>query len=120
MPKKNKKIIEPVIEEPEPEPVVEPEPEPVVEPEPEPVVEPEPEPVVEPEPEPVVEPEPEPVVEPEPEPVVSPGERGCRLTPRFKLIKPVIPSNDSRIIANRYLTGAINGGGVCHCEISNC
>ena len=52
----------------EPEPVVaEPEPEPVVEPEPEPVVEVEPEPVVEPEPEPVAEAEPEPVaVEPEP------------------------------------------------------
>ena len=53
---------EPVVAEPEPEPVVEPEPEPVV-------VEPEPEPVVEPEPEPVVEAEPEPVaVEPEPVP----------------------------------------------------
>ena len=97
----NSEPIEPVVEEPapepEPEPVVEepaPVPEPVVEepapePEPEPVVEepapaPEPEPVVEepapePEPEPVVEepapaPEPEPVVEepaPEPEPVVE-------------------------------------------------
>ena len=53
---------EPVVAEPEPEPVVEPEPEPVV-------VEPEPEPVVEPEPEPVAEAEPEPVaVEPEPVP----------------------------------------------------
>ena len=64
----NSKKEEPVVVEPEPEPVAEPEPvvspEPVAEPEPEPVAEPEPEPVAEPEP--VEEPEPEPVAEPEP------------------------------------------------------
>lgn len=64
----NSKKEEPVVAEPEPEPVAEPEPvvspEPVAEPEPEPVAEPEPEPVAEPEP--VVEPEPESVAEPEP------------------------------------------------------
>ena len=64
----NSKKEEPVVAEPEPEPVAEPEPvvspEPVAEPEPEPVAEPEPEPVAEPEP--VEEPEPEPVAEPEP------------------------------------------------------
>ena len=62
----NSKKEEPVVAEPEPEPVAEPEP--VVSPEP--VAEPEPEPVAEPEPEPVA--EPEPVEEPEPEPVAAP------------------------------------------------
>ena len=64
-----KKLPEPEIVEPEPEPQPEPEPE-IVEPEPEPQPEPEPE-IVEPEPEPQPEPEPE-IVEPEPEPQPEP------------------------------------------------
>ena len=84
-------IPEPVVPEPEPEPIPEPEPEPIPEPEPEPEVipKPVPEPEVIPEPEPVV-PEPEPTPEPVPAEEPQPERTGIRWTRVLLVILAVL------------------------------
>ena len=84
-------VPEPVVPEPEPEPIPEPEPEPIPEPEPEPEVipEPVPEPEVIPEPEPVV-PEPEPTPEPVPAEEPQPERTGIRWTRVLLVILAVL------------------------------